>query len=261
MFLYSVNGGQQQTLKGAGFAPPVFNGLMTPRRGMIGGLPYTLRNTMVLRQAGTAQTLPVVTSLFHFDTVDGSGNFIDQIAGHGVSSSGTRSTSSPKFGAASALMGSAQVAALFAMNAQDILKASWCIEGWIKTSSSNRNWLRYQCGVSDAAVSTDNNGAIVIQGASAAVLGTLSFGGYTNGTWSHRAIVRNRTTIKTYKDGVEQDSLTVSIGDFLYNNGGSMDIFFGGATFDGNQDETRVTNLGPVYTGNFTPPTAPFPNP
>lgn len=76
----------------------------------------------------------------------------------------------------------------------------------------------------------------------------------TAGTWYHVAVVRETTdgAIKQYLNGVHEGSTVVSTGSV--DNAGDLTI---GNGVTGYIDEFRIRKEA-VYTGNFTPPTAPF---
>ena len=81
-------------------------------------------------------------------------------------------------------------------------------------------------------------------------------------TWYHVALVRLGNTLYLYLDGVSQGSS--SIGSNSLNNS-SEDIRIGQSPFqstglNGYMDEIRIVKGVALYAGNFTPPTAPFPD-
>ena len=81
----------------------------------------------------------------------------------------------------------------------------------------------------------------------------------TAGTWYHVAVVRETENgiIKQYVNGVNEGSLntTGSVDNTGYLTIGSW--FTGSNAITGYIDEFRIRKEA-VYTGNFTPPTAPF---
>lgn len=77
-------------------------------------------------------------------------------------------------------------------------------------------------------------------------------------TWYHYALVRNGTSIQVYKNGVAEQSTTLS-GNFTINYNFFM---LGASGFDtsrwrGNMSNFRYSTVA-RYTSNFTAPTAPF---
>jgi hypothetical protein len=81
--------------------------------------------------------------------------------------------------------------------------------------------------------------------------------------WAHIAVVRNGTTISLYVNGTSVGSVTSSV-----NLNGTTGALFIGTTGDGLLsgaingyiDDLRITKGVARYTGNFTPPTASFPD-
>ena len=80
-------------------------------------------------------------------------------------------------------------------------------------------------------------------------------------TWNHIAGVRQGNTIKLFVNGVLQTETATYTGTL-----GEPDrvLRIGSRTataneYDGFIDEVRITKRA-LYTGNFTPPTAPFPD-
>ena len=85
----------------------------------------------------------------------------------------------------------------------------------------------------------------------------------TTGQWYHVAIVRNNTNMYIFRDGISVATRTVTSGlSFnLINNTlaiGSDPNGFG--DLDGYIDELRIIKGFAIYTSDFTPPTAPFPD-
>jgi hypothetical protein len=85
-----------------------------------------------------------------------------------------------------------------------------------------------------------------------------------SGIWYHFALVRNGTSVKMYRNGIEVASATVSSGATF--NWGYNGTLVGGGNWDGAQgyfngyiDDLRITKGVARYTSNFTPPTQAFP--
>jgi hypothetical protein len=78
--------------------------------------------------------------------------------------------------------------------------------------------------------------------------------------WSHFAFVRNGNTIKFYKNGVEQTSITTALA--FWNNTLAMTIGSGAVGnvpfINGYISNARIIIGTALYTANFTPPTAPL---
>jgi len=83
-------------------------------------------------------------------------------------------------------------------------------------------------------------------------------------TWYHIAVVRSGTTIYFFVNGTQQT--TQGSGGSSYNFATPTSGFIIGANndtnepFNGYMDDLRITKGVAVYTSNFTPPTAAFPN-
>jgi hypothetical protein len=85
----------------------------------------------------------------------------------------------------------------------------------------------------------------------------------SNNTWYHFAVVRNGTSIRMYRDGVQVASATVSAGatfNWGYNGallgGGNWDG--AGSYFNGYISNARLVKGTAVYTSAFTPSTTPL---
>lgn len=86
----------------------------------------------------------------------------------------------------------------------------------------------------------------------------------SNNQWHHIAVCRHTGNVKLYVNGISSSS------GKLYTNNIPLDdeIYIGkrwdnsgSPFFNGYIDEVRITKGVARYTENFTPPTAPFPNP
>lgn len=272
MFIASINGGPTKPLE-ASFNSPKFSGRMGQQRGYIGRMPYTMGAEMAVTQIDDFTLNDKVRLLCHFDGTNGSQVFTDSAGFHHLianAASPVLSTSSPKFGTASLLSTAAgEFAFDFASLAGDILYPYWTIEAWVKPDSAttDHSWMCYLYGSSSLpAVSMAVSGNVVLGDAAGNQIASLSQGAFSAGVWSHRAIVRNGATVKTYANGIEQDSVTIGT-TALYDGSVAKGIIIGGspsngaAYFFGYIDELRIINGLAVYTSNFTPPVAPFQNP
>ena len=88
---------------------------------------------------------------------------------------------------------------------------------------------------------------------------TTVFGQAINdGGWHHIAVTRSGTTIRTFTDGVQNNSRTTS--DTFYN--GTADVNVGADRnaqfFKGFISNLRIVKGTALYTSNFTPPSAPL---
>lgn len=91
-----------------------------------------------------------------------------------------------------------------------------------------------------------------------------TFGTLAINTWYHIAFVRNGTTVKTYRDGVEQSSTAVSTTAIWWTSTpqlyiGCIDPTLSNAFWNGYIDEVRISSTA-RYTAAFTPLSIPFTN-
>ena len=92
-----------------------------------------------------------------------------------------------------------------------------------------------------------------LRGVGVATIGSTAFQPHT---WEHIAFVRLSGTITVYRNGVSVGTVGVS-GDFGNTNNFYIGADSNGASaFQGAMSGTRLLNIA-LYTGNFTPPTAP----
>jgi len=87
-----------------------------------------------------------------------------------------------------------------------------------------------------------------------------TIGNLANGVWTHIAVTRSGTTLRTFFNGVLNQTVTNSV-----NYESTFDVrvgsdLTGGENFAGYIDGLRITKGIAVYTTNFTPPTLAFPN-
>ena len=142
---------------------------------------------------------------------------------------------------------------------------SFCIEFWLYLSSlPNAQKGLFGNSSSSPYVFAGINGSnqIFVSFNGAPTIGGDAEFGVTAGVWNHIAIVRNMSACALYING------SVSLGGTGTNssNYNQTTHHFGSySTSSGDSlacvmDDIRVTIGSPRYTGNFTPPTAPFPN-
>jgi hypothetical protein len=79
--------------------------------------------------------------------------------------------------------------------------------------------------------------------------------------WSHVALTRSGTTVRIFINGIQSASASsTSIADLVQTQASIGADTFGSNKLAGYFDEVRFTIGVARYTGNFTPPTAPFPD-
>jgi len=235
---------------------------------------------------GGADGLPesaTVELLLHGDGLDGAGLAADFVDSSGlnhvpntVSGDPTLVTATKKFGTASIYFdgndylnyasstdwavdgGDFTVECFVNLDVQDVLKQEHI---WQFASGTQNRFILY-------VVQTTKNLAVgVAQNA-----GGYTFNGITgpvllDDTWYHIAVVRKSGTIRLYVAGVEQG--TALSGAAATMPAGANDLALGWQPHSGTAndfltgwiDEFRFVKGYAVYSSNFTPPTAPFPNP
>jgi hypothetical protein len=144
---------------------------------------------------------------------------------------------------------------------------NFTIEFWGYNLTQSGNWGVFSFGAtvgSDYAGITMNAGGGLFISTTGSSWSYLSIGSITlstnDNTWHHYAIVRNGSSLLTYKDGVQQAS--TSISGTLVNNAGAAII---GAksdalsnTMTGYLDDFRVSKYARYTGSSFIPPTAAF---
>jgi hypothetical protein len=155
----------------------------------------------------------------------------------------------------------------------DLGSGDFTIEAWIYTQGSgSRRFIDYANGTATNAnfsfsmLVTSGNvayGSVVIGSTVYAVTGTTTV---TN-TWTHVALVRNGTAsgnLKLYVNGVAEGT-AASLGSTAINTLTgtpylSISSYYngGGEFFNGYVSSARIIKGTALYTGNFTPSTAPF---
>jgi len=116
----------------------------------------------------------------------------------------------------------------------------------------------------DGVIFSVNNGQLTMS------VGNASFSGWlvthtagttvTPGVWHHYAFVRHGNNFDAYLDGVSQFTVTASgaIGASTAGMSIGSARFSASSPWPGYIDEVRISMGIAQYTGNFTPPTAPF---
>lgn len=214
-----------------------------------------------------------VSVLLHCDPTPNPNEFIDSSSSpKSIFSTGTISTSSPKFGAGCGNIAADQIVRVFGaapvignddftleffMDPDAAASTPWCplfqlgadatdgMLGMVRVSNSLP--IQLQQDYYDAA-----NGGFQV----AAVSGTVP-----SGAWTHIAVSRQSGVLRVFVDGVLGLEKTGGAGSFL--GGGTLTMFnrsFGGNPLRGRFDEVRMTLGVARYTANFTPPSAPFPD-
>lgn len=220
-----------------------------------------------------------VELLMHFDGVNGGTSFVDSSQRARLISSGgsvTTSAAQYKFGGASGWFIGSDSASLYVGYAAgfDLSVADFTIEGWFRpevmSGSSNYGHIlskRYSPTDFDYALYTegpDRRLAFAYGVTGSGRINLLSPANtLTVGLWFHFAVVRSGANLSMYVNGVgvATQMITGSIRNrnLTLRIGGSNS--FGDDFLNGFLDDFRLTKGAARYTDNFTPPSAPFPNP
>ncbi len=232
------------------------------------------------RTASLADSIQIISTsaLDVFALLSFDGNFADQ-TGKVWTQSGTPSTDSTsfRFGSASAnLSGSSGInsPAVLSTPPGTVLNngGDWTMECWVFTASEITTYQPI-IHIDSASAPSDILSLRISQSGSAnnqlyfgVTAGTGAPIPYTLplGQFVHIAIVRERQFTRIYAGGVKvfEDSglAPAFVNASIYL--GRIDRIFGPSTsFSGRIDEFRFVRGTAIYTGNFTPPSAPFPPP
>lgn len=249
---------------------------------VVSGSTWTLTKSSAETQLNTKTRM-----LMHFEGNNGeSVNFVDEASNEALDVvTGTRSitltgaasinTAIQKNGVGSLLLGQGNYASLARPDSSWSLgTGNFTLEWWeYRTSAASGSLLAPAVTVGGFNPSTGGGGILAgysgnqLWISSGNVNGTWDIaGGTTMGSvvlnaWSHIALVRNGTSIKVYRDGVEVTSLTTSLpigglGSFLfgYYSPTGSNYYFPGRIAD-----FRFTAGVARYTTAFTPPTSRLP--
>lgn len=209
--------------------------------------------------AGGDPNFASVALLLHCEGTNGSTTFTDTSGTpKTITATGaTISTARSKFGTASGL---------FAGNVHRLALAStitipgdFTLEAQFYQTSASTNYpiiFSNTAGTAHFAVGLGGSGAMGCTGLGGANI-TSSTGVVPMNQWVHIAWVRSGSTVTAYVDGVSVASGTGASSFGVDLMGGLSIVNY---SLNGNLDEIRITNGVARYTGNFTPPTAAFPD-
>jgi len=215
--------------------------------------------------------------LLHFDGTSGAATFADSSSPSvsGTSVNGAVLTSAvAKFGSSSLATGTGGYAT-FPWKASYSLTGSFTVEAWVNLRTAPPPNPRGEtCG--SMVVAGDGTGWQMYYCHNTGLIGLSGYGSGSGqlqaaysmplNQWTHVAIVRNGTTNAIYVNGM---SLPLRSSTFTGQNVSTGYLSVGSERryggwdhdFPGYIDEVRITNGAARYTGNFTVPQAPFPNP
>jgi len=234
--------------------------------------------TLSGQNAAFKKSSPVVL-LLHMEGADGGTTFTDSSASAHVitATSATTSTTLFKFGTSSALFGVNGYLSVPHSTDFDLADKDFTMEAWIYfTNNSGRNNFFSK----RVSATSSNSFRFGYDGVGPSLFFSYSVTGAneiyklvslgtrpTQNAWHHVAVCRSGADIRLFVNGVQQGS-TLSMGtDSVFAN--TQPLLVGatrsGSTpvdsVKGNMDEARIVVGQALYTANFTPPTAPFPDP
>lgn len=222
---------------------------------------------------GAAFTSTQLSALLHFDGSNNSTTFTDSSPNattFTANGNAKISTTQSKFGGASAYFdGTRDFLTAPASALWDLSSGDFTLEFWFyKTADKTSTYISQGEATTWRVQSTDDGKLVWVTTTTQSAVqaaGRITSGIISLNAWHHLAIVRSGSTITMYVDGVSAGTTTSTLGSLsnqvLYigqNPNGSLS----GSqwSFEGYIDELRLIKTA-IYTANFTPPTAAFPNP
>lgn len=206
-------------------------------------------------------------TLLHFDGTNGSTTITDATpipriwTNNGVS----LSTSTPKFGTASAYFNGSAYIDTPDSDDFNFSNTDFTIDFWIKRGNTGVSRI---CGQNDSNITPNLSSLEMYINTNNYISTNLYYGSsfkninssvsITNNEWHHVALIRYGNTVRLYLDGLQVGSVDVS-GVTLNNSTKKFAIGITGEyavnAFVGNIDEFRVSKGIARWTANFTPPT------
>jgi hypothetical protein len=211
-----------------------------------------------------------VSLLLHMDGTNASTVFADSSSNNlTVTANGSAQigTSNPKWGTGSGVFnGSGYIVASNSL--LNISTGNFTIEAWLYFNSvaAGQQPLSIYSNTSVSfAIYTTSSGKVNYylssNGASWNIASGVQIGSIATSQWYHIALVRNSNVFTPYLGGVSGTQTTSS------SSLNSQQQFVAGVSpnfstgwFNGYIDDVRITKGVALYTSNFTPPTAAFPN-
>ena len=228
--------------------------------------PWEMMRRFGPMSSGGGGGAPAFSSLLHFEGANNSTAFTDQSGQVWTAAGGAKIvTSDSRFGSACGLFpGTGRIytgaSADLGFGAGD-----WTVEMWLKANSVGGNQCVWDnrgassSGISIyASLSASYSGPWGIAGDSAVL--TAGSSALSTTAWKHVAVTRQGSTLRGFMDGVLEFTYMYS---FPFATSSAVTIGannLGTQAYNGLVDEQRVTKGVALYTANFIPPTAPFPN-
>ena len=220
-----------------------------------------------ITQNGTPSYGTFVSLLLHGDGTNGSTTITDNsFTPKTVTAAGNAqiSTAQSKFGGASiAFDGTGDSLTTPNDSGYQFGTSNFTVECWINTTDTTFNLIQLN-------TSSPGNWCIVIfnsdfywQTAYGAtnLISALPCSSILNGAWNHIAITRSGSSLRLFFNGVLQGASPYT-DNTNYNGTGLLKVGSGAnGDLNGYIDDLRITKGVALYTANFTPPTAAFPNP
>jgi hypothetical protein len=219
---------------------------------------------------GTDPYFSSVKSLLHFDGSNGSTTFTDQISRTWTPNNATISTTQSKYGGASGYFSgsSSWLTTPYVTADFDWWVGDWTLEYWIYPISFGG------VGNLPSAIGNMDQGGSLYWGLGplGGSSGTLGFyywgpgsnpiqgaGALSTGSWQHVAATHTTSGITLFNHGTMGSTTAAASGTSSTGVPLTINGWNSGA-FNCYLDDLRLTQGVARYTGNFTPPTAPFPD-
>ena len=216
---------------------------------------------------------PLTLALLHFDGADGSTTFTDSSANNvAITTVGTAqlSTAIKQFGSASLYLPDNTACATVPVTTANFAGQDFCIELWVYpvTKGFYGNLIGHSGATTSLvgfALQWDTTPTDTVRflsgylGGGVWTLDQTSVLTVALNTWTHIAVTREGQILRVFINGViaisidSASTLWYEQPDGVFSIGAAYDNKFG----VGYIDEFRIRKEA-VYTGNFTPPTAPF---
>ena len=197
-----------------------------------------------------------VSLLLHGDGINGSTTIVDSsLSPKKVLPVGNAqiSTAQSKFGGASIAFDGNGDYLTATVNTFNISTDKFTIESWVYLTSRTGFTL-----ISGTNFYLTELGGIVYLGDGFANNVTFGNTELPLTTWFHVAVTFDQTTYRVFIDGVDKGNSTYLLTSFNFSNVEIGARAVSSLYTDGYFDDYRITKDVARYTGNFTPPTAPF---
>ena len=175
----------------------------------------------------------------------------------------TIETTAPKYGAGNGKFVGARSNYISWTGASfNIRTGSWCFEFWIKPTDKVNWTLVANPGANNFYIAATSAlpGLAVGDGATNTIASAIFTNAMTNGIWQHVAVSFDGTTYRAFLDGVLTASSTTLLASTAMTTLCCAARPFFSLFHDQEIDDLRCTLGVPLYTANFSPPPAQFPD-